>query len=145
MSNPFDYVSAVSHSKQNLMSGSENDELAEKDYVPYLVNKALSYHIDSVIEANTMNTYGHLDNKMQFEYLLNTLRKRKRYAKWLKPVANSDLEAVMECYSYNRAKAEAALKCMTADDILAVHNRVYKGGIYHEQRKHTRESSGGDA
>ena len=133
MSNPFEYVDALSFSKKDMMRGTENDELSEKSYVPFLVNRSLSYHIDAVLEANQMNLCAHLDSKLQFDFLLNTLRKRKRFAKWCKPVSNNDLEAVMEYFKYNRSTAEQALKCLTAEDMSTIYSKIDKGGIKHDR------------
>ena len=91
---PFDYVTSVSYSKKNLMRGSENDELAESGYQPYLTNKALSYFPDSLFYSNEMNMNHHADNILQYEYLINTLRPKRRFAKWVKAEDNDDLEAI---------------------------------------------------
>jgi len=63
--NPFDYVNSINTHKRNLMVGSENDELAEKEYVPFLTNKALSYHTETLLYSNEMNRYAFLPNKLQ--------------------------------------------------------------------------------
>ena len=107
MMKPFDYVSAVTYSKKDMMRDTDNDELAEKSYEPFLTNRALSYLIDCVI---------------------NTLRPMKRFAKWVKPVQNEDLEAVMEYYSYSRVKAETALSVLTQDQIELIKEKLIKGG-----------------
>ena len=87
---PFDFLNAINDNKQNLMADPE----CEKDYVPFLTNRTLSYFPDTVHMANAMNQYHHLDNKLQFQFLLNIVRKRKRFSKWDKPTEISDLDAV---------------------------------------------------
>jgi hypothetical protein len=69
--NPFDFVSAVSYTKEDIMP----DSIAEKAYNPYLTNKSLSYHQDSVLFANEMNSRYHLDHRLQFQFLINTVSK----------------------------------------------------------------------
>ena len=130
MSNPFVYVDSVSYNKKNLMRGSENDELSEKGYKPYLTNRSLSYHQDSVLYANEMNQRPQLDNKQQYEYLLNTLRKRNRFskAKWKKPEPSAAVEMIMEYFGYGRAKAEQALRVLTDDQLTMIESALDKGG-----------------
>ena len=128
MMKPFDYVSAVTYSKKDMMRNTDNDELAEKSYEPFLTNRALSYHIDCVPYANEMNRYPDLDKLLQFDFFINTLRPMKRFAKWVKPVQNEDLEAVMEYYSYSRVKAETALSVLTQDQLEVIKEKLIKGG-----------------
>ena len=128
MSNPFIYADSINHTKKNLMRGTENDELAEKGYKPYLTNRSLSYFHDSILYANEMNIRGHLDNKQQYEYLLNTLRKRKRYAKWKKQVPDASVEMIMEYFGYGRAKAEQAMRVLTDDQLTMIESALDKGG-----------------
>jgi len=128
MSNPFTYVDSVSYSKKNLMRGSENDELSEKGYKPYLTNRSLSYHQDSILYANEMNMRPQLDNKQQYEYLLNTLRKRKRFAKWKKQEPDASVEMIMEYFGYGRAKAEQAMRVLTDDQLTMIERALDKGG-----------------
>ena len=110
------------------MRDTDNDELAEKSYEPFLTNRALSYHIDCVPYANEMNRYPDLDKLLQFDFFINTLRPMKRFAKWVKPVQNEDLEAVMEYYSYSRVKAETVLSVLTQDQIELIKEKLIKGG-----------------
>ena len=128
MTNPFDYVNSVSSSKKDMMRGTENDELAEKDYNPFIVNRALSYHQDCVLYINEMNGLGHLDHLLQYMFLLNSLRPRKRFAKWIKPEQNENLEIVMEYFGYNRVKAERAILALTKEQIIMIKEKIIKGG-----------------
>ena len=128
MTNPFDYVNSVTSTKKDMMRGTENDELAEKGYNPFLTNRSLSYHSDCVLYANEMNLVGHLDHLLQYDFLLNSLRPRKRFAKWIKPEQNEDLVSVMEYFGYNRVKAERAITVLTKDQITMIKERLIKGG-----------------
>jgi hypothetical protein len=103
--NPFDYVNSISLNKKNLMRGTENDQLAEKEYAPYLSNKALSYYTDTILYANEMNKHSSLDNKLQYEYLLNSVRPSKRFSKWSKNATPEEVLAISKYYSVNKTIA----------------------------------------
>lgn len=126
--NPFDYVNAINLTKKNLMRGTENDQLAEKGYNPFLTNRALSYHNDTVFFANEMNQRHQLDKKMQFEFLLNIVRPRKRFSNWSKKESGGDLALVKEYYDYNDQKALQALSILTGEQIKHIRQKLEKGG-----------------
>jgi len=96
MSDAFDYVKSINQTKENMMRDTENDELAERAYEPFLTNRSLSYFIDTVLLANEMNMRQDADKKLQYEYFLNSVRPRKRFAKWVKNNTDNDLEIIME-------------------------------------------------
>ena len=104
------------------------DDLSEKAYNPFMANRGLSYFNDTVLLANEMNRYHHLDSKLQFDFLINTIRKRKRFSKWLKPEESAAVEAVKEYYGYNDEKARQALTLLSNEQINELRLRVYKGG-----------------
>ena len=122
--NPFDYVNAINYDKKDIM----DDDLDEKAYNTFLTNRSLSYFPDTVAAANVMNQYHHLDKKLQFHFLLNTVRKRKRFSKWEKPQTFDDVEAVKEYYGYSNEKARSALSLLSPDQIQEIKRRIYKGG-----------------
>lgn len=122
--NPFDYVNAINHKKQNIMV----DDVAEKGYAPYMVNRSLSYFADTVLMANEMNVNHHIDNRLQFDFLINIVRKKKRFSKWAKPETVSDVEVVKEYYGYSNEKAKSALSLLTSDQINELKKKVFKGG-----------------
>ena len=126
---PFDYVNAVSDSKKDLMVGTENDELAEKGYNPYLTNKSLSYHVDAILYVNEMNQYASLDNKLQFDYYLHGLPKKKRFSKWAKKVEDEDLELVSQWYGCNYSKAAEILKIINKNTLDLIKQKLQKGGV----------------
>lgn len=111
-----------------MMRGTDNDQLAEKDYNPFLINRGLSYHHDTVAIANEMNMRHDCPNIMQYEFLLNIVRKKKRFAKWNKKEHESELEAVKEYYGYNDTKALQALKILSNDQIEEIKIKINKGG-----------------
>jgi len=128
MSNPFDYVTAITYGKNDMMTGTENDELAEAGYNSYLTNKSLSYFPDTLLYANEMNMLNHIDNKLQFHYLINSIRPKKRFSKWVKKQEDSDIEAVKEYYKYSTSKAETAVSLLSPQQINEIKRRLNKGG-----------------
>lgn len=103
-------------------------EQDEKSYSAFMVNRALSFHRDTVLFANEMNRYSTLDNKLKYDFLLNIVRASKRpYSKWHKKAKDSDLELVKEYYGYSDAKAAEALKILSDDQIAAIKEQLYKG------------------
>ena len=122
--NPFEYVNAINMTKQDIMV----DDLAEKSYNSYMVNRSLSYFNDTVLMANEMNINHHLDNRMKFDFLINMVRKKKRFSKWIKPETVSDVEVVKEYYGYSNEKAKHALSLLTSDQINELKKKVFKGG-----------------
>ena len=123
--NPFEIVKAVTHTKENLMV----DVHAEKGYTPYMVNRALSFFVDTVFQANEMNRNYHLDNKLQFDYLLNNIRPRKRWSQWLKPEKIDNIDIVKEYYEFGNEKAKDALKVLSEDQLVYIKNKLNQGGV----------------
>lgn len=100
----------------------------EKSYSAFMVNRALSFHRDTVLLANEMNLYQNLDNKLKYDFLLNIVRAQKRqYSKWHKKASNSDLSLIKEYYGYSDAKAEEALKVLSDHQIAEIKKQLYKG------------------
>ena len=122
--NPFEYVNAINTGKKDMMV----DDLAEKAYAPYTINRSLSYFNDTILAANEMNKHHHLDKKLQFHFLINIVRKRKRFSKWDKPELVSDVEVVKEYYGYSNEKARQVLPLLSSDQIMNLREKVYKGG-----------------
>ena len=100
----------------------------ERSYPAFMVNRALSYHRDTVLIGNEMNRFSNLDNKLKYDFLLNIVRAQKRpYTKWYKKAASIDLEAIKEYYGYSDAKALEALKVLSVDQIAMIREQLYKG------------------
>jgi len=126
MSNPFDYATAILQTKKELIV----DDLTEKEYQPFLVNRALSQHKDCILFANEMNRRHHLDKKMQNAFLLNTVRSMKRpFAKWAKAEKNDDLECIKLAFSLSDSKAREALRLLSKEQIQQLKEDTYKGGL----------------
>jgi Bacteriophage clamp loader A subunit len=122
--NPFDFVNAINKSKEDLLKEPES----EKHYPAYMVNKALSYFPDTILYANEINQYHHLDSKLQFHFFLNSIRPAKRFAKWVKKQEDNDINAVMEYYGYNPQKAENALSILSSEQLSIIKQKLEKGG-----------------
>ena len=121
-----DYLNAINFSKVNLLD--TDDETWVKKYPPYVINKCLSMFYDCIAQANEMNGYHFLDNRIQFHFLLNSIRKRKRFGKWPKQFKLNDLEYVKEYYGYSNEKAKQALNILTEKQIEHIKKSLYKGG-----------------
>lgn len=104
------------------------DDIAEKSYNSFMVNRGLSYFADTVIIANEMNRYNHIDDKLQYHFYINMIRKRKRFSKWAKASKESDIDVVKEYYGYSNEKARQALTLLSPDQITIIKNKVSKGG-----------------
>ena len=121
-----DYLNAINHEKTNLLD--TDDEMWEKKYPPFIVNKCLAPFPDTIMLVNEMNKHHHLDKKLQFDFLLNSLRTRKRYTPWLKASKQKNLEYVKEYYGYNNEKAKSALKILNDEQIKTIKDSLNKGG-----------------
>jgi hypothetical protein len=126
--NPFDYLNSINHTKQDIIADSDNPELAEKLYIPYMTNKGLSYFIDTVYLANEMNQRHYVDKKLQYHFLLNTIRKKKRFSKWHKPQQDEVVEAVMQYYDYSIDKARQIVDLLSDQQITKIKKSLGKGG-----------------
>jgi hypothetical protein len=122
---PFDYVNAILQNKKRL-------EVLEnrKDYIPFLVNRSLSLHQDCVLFANEMNRRHHLDKELQFDFLLNTVRSKKRpFAKRVKSEKNDDLECIKQVYGFSDTKARDALRLLSDEQIQELKEKTDIGGF----------------
>ena len=128
MSNPFEYVNSINSTKKNMMRNTENNELAERGYNPFMTNRSLSYHNDTIGLANEMNQRHEIDSIMQYEFLLNTVRSKKRYAKWHKKENDGDLDAIKEYFSYSDTKALQALNVLSDEQLKKIKTKLAKGG-----------------
>ncbi len=122
--NPFDYLNAINSTKQNIMV----DDLAEKGYNSFMVNRGLSYFPDTILLANEMNIRHGVDNRLQFDFFINTVRSRKRFSKWLKHEDSESLQAIKEYFGYSNEKARQALSILTENQLIELKKKVYKGG-----------------
>jgi len=120
-----DVLYSINQSKQHLFI---DGEVEPRQYQPFIVNKALSQHLDSVLYANEMNKYYSLDRKMQYDFFINSLKPRKRFSPWIKRDTLENLDLVKEYYGYSHNKAIAALRILTKSQLDEIKLLLYKGG-----------------
>ena len=118
--NPFDFVKDVSYTKKDNM----HDEVDEKSYQPFLVNKSLSYHQDAIFFVNEMNVRHSLDNRLQYSFFLNTLRKRQRFSKWEKPYLSKKLEVLKDYYQISIREAKEYMNLLSDKDYRELKKRM---------------------
>lgn len=127
MSSPFDYLKEINFGKKDIMRGTANDKLAEREYLPFIVNRSLSYFPDTILFANEMNQR-EVDNRMHFTFLLNVIRPKKRFSKWEKRDTSEDIALVQRQYNYSYGNAVKALKLLTPEQIEYLKQLEYEGG-----------------
>lgn len=126
MSNPFDYVNQILYGKKDLIV----DEITEKEYNPFLTNRSLSYHYDCILFANEMNQRHFADKKMQFQFLINTVRSKKRpFVKWVKSEKNEDIECIKQIFGFSDSKAVEALRLLNDEQIQQLKQKTEIGGL----------------
>tara|TARA_B100001248_G_scaffold145798_1_gene109533 strand:+ start:168 stop:548 length:381 start_codon:yes stop_codon:yes gene_type:complete len=120
-----DWLNSINFTKENLI---EDDPEAIKSYPPYIVNRCLSGHLDTILFANEMNKYSNIDKDLQYSFLLYTLRKRKRFSPWLKKEQIENLDLVKKHYGYSNEKARIAVNLLTKTQIEHIRNKHDMGG-----------------
>ena len=124
--NFFDFLNAINVTKQDLI---KEDPQSEKEYVPFMINRGLSYFHDTIMYANEMNKYASVPKKWQFDFYRNSIPKKKRFSKWHKKDQNSDdLNLVMNAYNYSSEKAAVALEILTDEQIKNLRDSYSQGG-----------------
>ena len=120
--NPFELIKSISSSKKDIL---EN----EKDYNAFMVNRGLSYFPDTVIYANEMNRFHHLDGRLQYQFLINIVRKRNRFSKWNKSVESESINTIKEYYGYSNEKARDVLPLLSNEHLKIIRRKIQHGGI----------------
>lgn len=125
---PFDFMSAASYTKKDIISDSEQPEEIEKQYNPYMVNRGFSFHLDAILHANEMNRLWHLPKDAQFTYYMSALKSRNRTSKWPKAEKSTDLDNIQQTYQCNRNVAKEYLKLLSSENLQAINTIMDKGG-----------------
>ena len=120
-----DWLNSINQTKKNLMN---EDPSSEKEYAPYIINRCLSGHIDCVMYANEMNKYNFLPKKLQYDFFINIIRKKKRFSPWLKQEKNKDLEVVKSYYGYSNEKAKQSLRILSKTQLDFIKSKLETGG-----------------
>ena len=122
-----DYLNAINYSKEALLD-SEDQEWTKK-YAPFIINRCVSMHYDTVMNANEMNGFHFLSKPMQFHYLINSILKKKRFGgKWISQTKLKDMDIVKEYYGFSNNKAKEALNLLSKDQIESIKTNLSKGG-----------------
>ena len=119
---PFEFIKSISSSKKDIM---EN----EKDYNAFMINRGLSYFPDTVIYANEMNKFHHLDSRLQYSFLINIIRKRNRFSKWNKSIESENISDIKKYYGYSNEKARDVLPLLSNENLKTIRGRINHGGI----------------
>ena len=121
-----DYLNTINQTKENLMDG--DDPAWEKNYPPFIINKCMSQHLDTIMFANEMNQYQGLDKKLQYDFFINIVRPRKRFSPWGKKEKINNLDIVKKFYGYSTEKAIQALRILSNDQIEIIRDKLNTGG-----------------
>jgi hypothetical protein len=123
--NPFDFINAINFTKEDMFE----DPQANRDYVPFVVNRGLSYFVDTVFYSNEMNMNPLLDKDQQFEFLLNSCSKKKRFSKWAKKsIEDDNLEAICSYFGYSKRLAKTVINTITTEQMVFIRDKFCKGG-----------------
>ncbi len=125
-----DYLYSINQSKKNIL---DDDVDAEKKYPAYVVNRCLSSFMDTILLSNEMNKNSHLPKRLQYDFLINSVKPRKRFSPWARKDTIDYLEVIKEYYGYNDDKALQALRILTKDQLDKIAHLLRKGG--NERRK----------
>ena len=121
-----DWLNSINFTKEDL---TVDDPDVVKGYTPYIVNRCLSGHLDTILYANEMNLHNHLDKDMQYQFFLNSLRKRKRFSPWLRKEKVDNLNIIKKYYGYSNEKALQALRLLTQQQLDYIKKRLETGGM----------------
>ena len=121
---PFTFLNEINFGNKDIIV----DDITEKQYNSFMVNRGLSYFKDTAVIANEMNINHHLDNRLQFDFLINMIRKKRRFSKWNKPQIIDDLDVIKEYYGYSNKQAKAVHNLLSSEQIGELRKKVYKGG-----------------
>lgn len=124
MSGVFDFINAINHTKKDVIA---SGEMSDKDYVPFVVNRTLSYFTDTLLYANEMNQYRDLDKDLQFRFLLNTIRPKKRFSKWAKSESTDQLQLISQYFECSINKAKDYLQLLSNEQLDDIRESVTKG------------------
>jgi hypothetical protein len=120
-----DWLNSINQTKINLI---DEDSEIEKEYPPYIINRCFSGHIDTIMFANEMNIFHFLPKKMQYDFFINIIRKKKRFSPWLKQEKIKDLECIKSYYGYSNEKAKQALGILTKTQLDFIKSKLETGG-----------------
>lgn len=121
----FAYLDSITYNKKYLMG----EDVSDKDYVPFIINKGLSYYEDTIYYANLMNINHNVSKRMHYDFCLNSIRARKRYSKWFKAEPSEEYILISTFYKYNHERTIEALRILSPEQIDEIRKKLEKGGI----------------
>lgn len=121
-----DFLNSINYTKKPLLDGDDNDV---KAYKPFVINKCLSYFIDTIFHSNEMNCKPSLDNKSQFDYYRFSVRKKKRFCSWITKEKEDNIAVIRQVFNYNESKAREVLNILDSQQIQELKKSLDEGGI----------------
>ena len=121
-----DWLNSINYSKKNLI---DEDPDIEKKYPAYIINRCMSGHLDAIMYANEMNLYHNLSSKLQYDFLLNILRSKKRFSPWVKKEELKNLDYVKRYYGYSNEKAKQVLPLLSKEQLTFIQEKLERGGL----------------
>ena len=122
------FLKSINTTKENVLLEDSNGKI-EEAYNPFIINKSLSNFPDTIMQANTMNQYFELDKKLQYDFLLNSIRKKKRFSRWIKSNIEENVEIVKQYYKVGNEKAVEILSLLNDEQISTIKSELSEGGI----------------
>ena len=121
-----EWLNSINYSKKNLI---DEDPDIEKKYPAYIINRCMSGHLDAIMYANEMNLYHNLSSKLQYDFLLNILRSKKRFSPWVKKEELQNLDYVKRYYGYSNEKAKQVLPLLSKKELTFIKEKLERGGL----------------
>ena len=120
-----DWLNSINLNKNNII---KEDPDTERKYAPFIINKCMSGHLDTVLLANEMNMNHSLSKSLQYDFFLNSVRKKKRFSPWLRKDKIKNLDVVKQYYGYSNEKATQVLRILTSEQIAFIRSKLESGG-----------------
>ena len=120
-----DWLNSINLNKNNII---KEDPDTERKYAPFIINKCMSGHLDTVLLANEMNMNHSLSKSLQYDFFLNSVRKKKRFSPWLRKDKIKNLDVVKQYYGYSNEKAAQVLRILTSEQIAFIRSKLEIGG-----------------
>jgi hypothetical protein len=122
------YLNAINYTKEPLMENKE-DPFWEKKYPAFVVNRCLSYHKELIYIVNEMNQRANISHRLQFHFLINSIRRMRRFgSKWATTNRSKAFDAIKKYYGYSNEKARVALDILSKEQQGTIIKKVSVGG-----------------
>ena len=131
------FLRSINTTKENVLLNDSNGKI-EEAYNPFIINKTLSYFPDTIMQSNTMNQFFDLDKKLQYEFLLNSIRKKKRFSRWIKSNIEENVDTVKQYYKVGNEKAVEILSLLNDEQISIIKSELSEGGVSGRRNNSTR-------